>query len=106
VSALSTPSQVQIRLEAIEDDLARRQNDLEDAALEWFRAKRDREIEELRAYTEAVGTAPHRKFAADAAGAVIGADEEASWEGKKAVVRVLETRANIGMAILKSHGRA
>jgi hypothetical protein len=35
----------------------------------------------------------------------IGRDEEAEYEAIRAVVRVLETRANIGMALLKAQGR-
>lgn len=103
--ALSTPAQVQMRLEDIDRDLAERQNTLEETAMEWFRAKRDRELAEAVAYAGASGPATERKIIADAAGAEVGAEEEGAWEGKKAVVRVLETRANIGMALLKSQGR-
>lgn len=103
---LSTPTAVQVRLEAIEADLAVLQNEVEDAAFEWFRMKRDRELAEQVAYAKASGTTVERKLAADAAGAVVGCDEEATWEAKRAKVRILETRANIGMAILKSHGRS
>ena len=103
--SLSSPAQVMLRLEEIESELAERQNQLEDAALEWYRSKRDRELAENVAFASTVGTSMERKFAADAAGAVDGCDEEAAWEAKRAGVRVLETRANIGMAILKSHGR-
>jgi hypothetical protein len=35
-----------------------------------------------------------------------GMDDEAKYVGLKGVVEVLNTRAMIGMALLKSHGRA
>lgn len=106
MSALSSPAQVMARLQEIDADLAQRANELEDAALAWFRMKRDRELAERVAYAEASGTTVERKLAADAAGASVGADEEGAWEGKRAVVRVLETRSMIGTALLKSMGRA
>ena len=95
-----------VRLEEIEADLAVRANELEGAALAWFRMKRDRELAERTAYAEADGTTVERKLAADAAGAMVGCDEEAAWEGKRAVIRVLETRSMIGTALLKSMGRS
>ena len=104
--SLSTPQQVQARLESIEADLALRQNEIEPAAMAWFTSKRDRELAEAVAYAGAKGPATERKIIADAAGAEVGAEEEGKWEGMKHVIRVLETRANIGMALLKSHGRA
>jgi len=106
VSELSTPIAVQHRLEAIEHDLAVLQNELEVAALAWFRKKRDRELAESEMFARTEGTAVARKLTADAAGAVIGCEEEAVWEAKRAVIRVLETRANVGMALLKSMGRS
>lgn len=104
--SLASPELVVARLTEIDRDLAILQNELEDTAMEWFRSKRDRELAEQVAYAEATGTAAQRKIEADAAGAVIGCDEEAAWEAKRARVRVLETRANIGMAVLKSQGRS
>jgi ribosomal protein S11 len=94
------------RLESIDSDLALRQNELEDAASAWFRLKRDRERDEATAFMAAVGPVEQRRQEAKLAACHIGAAEEGAWEGKKAVVRVLETRANIGMAILKSQGRS
>ena len=78
MSDLSHPAAVKVRLEGIEDDLAVRQNRLETAALDWFRAKRDREKERATQFLAA----------------------------QKAVVRVLDTRAAIGMSILRSQERA
>jgi hypothetical protein len=104
--SLSTPQQVQARLEEIEGDLALRQNLLEAVALKWFRAKRDRERDWARAYISADGPAHVRKAEADLAVATVGVQEEAEWEAMRAVVRTLETRATIGMALLKVQGRA
>jgi hypothetical protein len=104
--SLSTPQQIQERLEAIEADLAARQNTLESAGMNWFRAKRDREQAWARAYVSADGPAHVRKAEADLAVATVGRNEEAEWEALRAVVRTLETRATIGMALLKTQGRA
>ncbi len=104
--SLSSPAAVQARLEEIEGDLASRQNELEAAALDWFKAKRDREKEHARIFIATTGTVAERKAAADKKTADMGRDAEAAYEAQKAVVRVLDTRAAIGMAILKSQGRA
>lgn len=117
--SLSSPALVQQRLEELDGALARAiapipvneqkdiaQNAMEAAALAWFRCKRDREVAKKTAYAEAIGTATERKIIADAAAAAVGVDEEALWEARKLVVRVLESRANVGMAILKAQGRS
>lgn len=104
--SLDTPALVMARLEAIEQDLALRQMDLEQAALDWFRAKRDREKKWAEAYLEAEGTDGARRAQANIAAVEVGKEFEAAWEGLKAVVRVLDTRAAIGMAILKAQGRS
>jgi ectoine hydroxylase-related dioxygenase (phytanoyl-CoA dioxygenase family) len=104
--SLSSPAEVMDRLAAIENDLASRQNDLERAALAHFRAKRDREESWARSFIAAEGTVAERKAIADSEHAQHGAIEEASYEAQRSVIRVLETRANIGMAVLKAQGRA
>lgn len=104
--SLSTPHQIQARLEAIDADLAERQNALEEAALAWFKAKREREKEYAIAYQEASGTVDERKAAAVQASYLIGVESEARYEALRAVVRVLDTRSAIGMALLKAQGRA
>ena len=103
---LSAPAQVVERLEQIEADLAVRQNALEAAALAWFQAKRQREHDRAVAFIGAEGTVAERSALADRATALDGREAEAEWEALRAVVRVLETRAMIGMGILKSQGRA
>jgi len=104
--SLSTPQQVQERLEQIERDLANRQNALETSALAWFRCKRDKEKRWAQAYLSASGPVNERKAHADLAVAVVGVAEEAEFEAIKAVVRVLEARATIGQSLLRSQGRA
>lgn len=103
--SLSTPQQVQARLEEIDRDLAMRQNVLESAALAWYRKKRDREQRWARAYIETEGPAHVRRAQADLAVATVGIAEEAEYEAVKGVVRVLETRASIGQSLLRSQGR-
>lgn len=106
---LSSPHAVQARLRDIEEDLAIRQNDLERAAMAWFKAKRDREKRWAQEFLDQEGnvkTIAERKAVADAETADIGIEDEAEYEATKAVCRVLETRAAIGMALLKSQGRA
>lgn len=102
---LDSPAVVQQRLEEIDEQLAFAVMHLEQTALAWFRARRDREVEEARAYASATGPATERKVVAVAAGAQIGVAEEAAWEARKLLVRVLESRANVGMSILKAQGR-
>jgi hypothetical protein len=104
-ATLSNPAAVQERLEEIDDRLAILSNDLEDAALDWFRVKRKREKEWAQAFIGGEGTAANRKAEADLAVADVGVDEEAAWEGKKAVSRTLDTRAAIGMSILRAQSR-
>jgi hypothetical protein len=90
----------------IDNDLATRQNDLEQAANDWFRAKRERERTWATTFVSSDGPVDARKAAAINASCMIGVDEEARWEGLRAVVRVLGDRANIGMSLLRSQGRA
>jgi hypothetical protein len=106
MTALSSPGQVQARLDEIEQDLATRQNELEVAALSHFRAKREKEKARAEELLRAEGTVAVRTAKAEVATAHIGVEDEARWEGLKAVVRVLDTRAAIGMSLLRSHGRA
>lgn len=106
MSDLSTPQQIQKRLEEIEQDLAVRQNAYEDAARKWFiklgTITRDRAL----AYRKAEGTSTEKREAANELHGVDGATEQAEYEALRAVVKVLEQRATIGMSLLKSQGRS
>jgi len=99
---LSTPAAVLERLGEIENDLAIRQNVLEQAAMQWYTAKRDREKSRAEVFLRTDGTVAERNATADLATAQHGAQAEAEYESLKAVVRVLETRASIGQSILKA----
>lgn len=103
---LSSPQQVTARLEAIDQDLAILQNEIEEAAWSWFRAKHKREQATAEAYLRAEGSVETRKAIANVQTACQSMEEEAAWEAKKAKLRTLETRSTVGASILKSQGRA
>ena len=102
---LTDPGGVMTRLDAIESDLANRQNALESAARNWFLAKRQKEHDRAVAFLSATGTVAERSAIADRDTALDGSQAEAEWEALKAVVRTLETRASIGQSLLRSQGR-
>lgn len=106
MSSLSSPELVVSKLEAIENDLADRQNLLEAAALNWFRAKRDREHAYAVAFMRAEGTVGQRQAVAAIESCRVGVEDEALFESLKAVCRTLETRASIGQSILRSQQRS
>lgn len=103
---LTHPGAVLARLEQIEHDLSERQGEYERAAFAWYRAKRELEHDIAVAYLAAEGTVDERRSKARKAVQGLHTEEEAQYEAIKAAVRVLETRASIGMAILKSQGRS
>src|ERR1035438_10033831 len=103
---LSDPAAVQLRLEELDHELAIMANDVESAALMHFKAKKTREQARAAAYIAAEGPVAERSAKADLAVAGLGVAEEASWEALRAKARVLETRAAIGMSILRSQGRS
>jgi hypothetical protein len=106
VSELSHPAAIQAKLEAIETEMAERQNFLEAAALDHWRSKREKEKARAEEFLKAEGTVAVRAALADHATALIGMEYEARWEGLKAVMRTLDTRAAIGMSLLRSQGRS
>lgn len=112
-ATLSHPAAVQERLSEIEEDLAGRQNDYEQAADDRARLIRDWEKRLAICHATAKGSnADSRK--ASALVAAIEQDDlyerlkdaEARYDSLRAVVRVLEVRSTIGMSILRSQGRA
>jgi hypothetical protein len=103
--SLTTPADVMARLADIENDLMVRQNDLEQAARDHFQAKREKEHNWACAFVQAQGTDGMRRALAQQATALTGALYEADYEAQKAACRVLETRANVLMAILKAQSR-
>ena len=103
--SLGDPGNVMARLEAIESDLAVRQNAWESAARKWFGIQGDLRKEWATAFLTAEGNSTEKRAAADKATAGRGGPEQAEYEAIRAVVKVLETRATIGMSILKAQGR-
>lgn len=103
-----TLAQIEERLQDIEADLASRQNAYERAAERWHRALREREyrhaIEFMRA--GAGKSVTERKEHAREQTWLIGVAEEATYEGLKSAIKVMEVRAMIGMALLKAAARS
>lgn len=110
MSTLVTPlsyAQVRDRLDEIDNDLADRMPNYEAACSNYFRAKRDYEAAYAREYVQAEGkNSEERKSRALLAlmpspeyKALIVA--EADYEGGKAAMRTLETRASIGQSLLR-----
>jgi hypothetical protein len=108
----SHPAAVMARLTEIEQYLADRQNAYETAANQKARLVRDWEKRLASARIHAKGNDADARKAA-ALMTAIEADDlydrlmtaEGTYEGCKAVVKVLEVRATVGMAILKAQGR-
>lgn len=103
---LSSPAEVQERLETIEGELGLRLNALEKAAFDWYRVKPQRERLWADKYIMTDGPAHVRKVVADGA---VAKDDWAELEGRyellKAVVRGLEAKASIGQSILRAQSR-
>lgn len=112
---LSHPAAVEARLSEIENDLAEIQNELEDAALDWFRIKRKRERAHAERFIGADGSVADRNAVADrdtadaayaaTTGLMTAWEAEGRYEALKAKARVLDTRAAIGMSILRAQSR-
>lgn len=101
-----TPAQIMSRLEEIEQDLADRQPELEQAAEAWTRAKRDKELAWATAYIASdAREVTSRKAAAILASEAIGVEAEARYVALSKVCALLETRASIGQSLLRAHGR-
>jgi hypothetical protein len=111
--AHDAPHTVVGRLEEIERDLAERMNDYEQAADDRARKIRDWE-KRLAIHQKTANGANAEVRKATALVAAIEqdglyeelSDAEARYDALRVVVRVLETRATIGMSILRSQGRA
>jgi hypothetical protein len=94
------------RLEAIEGDLAVRQNAYEAAARAWYVKLGEITKNQAIAYRKAEGTSTEKREAANELHGIDGANERAEYEALRAVIKVLEARATIGQSILKSMGRS
>ena len=102
-----TVQQITERLEGIEKDMFDRQVKGEKAAEDFYRTKRDYELAYAVKFMDATGTVTERKLKATRS---LEGDEvyrrlmehEGAYEGWRAVMRALEARSMIGMALLKS----
>lgn len=109
-----TPAQIEQRLEEIEADMAERQPKFEQAAEDFHRLTRDFNLRYAHAFMAAKGsTATERKQIATVAVAASDdgvyaklLDAEGRYEGLRAALNTMDKRGMIGMALLKSHGRA
>lgn len=109
---LSHPAAVMARLAEIENDLAERQNEYEQAASDKARLVRDWEKRYASHRVTAKGNDAEARKAA-ALGAAIDQDDlwerlkqaEGTFEACKVVVGVLDKRASIGQSILRAQGR-
>lgn len=109
---MDNPALVMNRLAEIENALAEKQNALEQAAGDLVRAKRDYEHRHATVYLTTEGTVAERQATTLIAIAAGDSelydrltDAEADYDSLTRVVRVLDTRASIGMAILKAQSR-
>jgi hypothetical protein len=111
MTVLSSPAQVIQRLEEIDADLANRQNDFETAASAYYHAKRHWEKSMAEAYVNAQGSNQKEResrailaeWKANSYRQFVLA--EAEYEGHKAAIRTLETRASIGQSLLRAQSR-
>lgn len=94
------------RLEQLERDLADRQATVEDLAVRWFKVKRDREKAYAIAFLAADGTTGQRDAQARlAAYDVDDGSVEGEWEGAKAAIKAIETRASVGQTLVRTNVR-
>jgi hypothetical protein len=111
--SLSTPQQVLERLSEIDEALALRMNDYETAAHEKATLTRDWD-KRLAIHMRLAKGSNEATRKANALTAAIEQDNlydrlteaEGEYEACRVVVRMLENRATLGMAILKSQGRS
>lgn len=102
-----TLEQIIGRLESIEADIETRQHKGESSAENFYRAKRDHELEYAKKYMDASGSVTERKLKATRAlehdpTYLALLEAEGAYEGWKAVMRALEQRASIGQSLLRN----
>lgn len=107
---MTDPAGIMARLDAIERDLADRQNEFADAARKRSRLVREVEfaeaVEYQRAKLEGLGPTDAKQFARARVGESQDYKDltaaEAAYEAGKAAVGVLSTRATIGQTLLRT----
>lgn len=108
---LWTPAQITERLQMIEEDLAERLPEFEEAAQKVYKLRRAYDLEVAKAFAVATGSPNERKqkavaVAGESAVFATLTENEGIYEARKAAVDLLQSRAMIGMALLKAQGRA
>lgn len=100
------------RLDGIDKDLETRQPEFEKAASDYYHAKREFEKAQAEEYVKAEGKNQEERRSKALIQVAYHREEwtqlkvaEANYEAHKAANRTLETRAQIGMSLLKSMGR-
>lgn len=104
---MDSPVQIMIRLEAIEKDLASRQNEFELAASKYHYHLRDVELLRASIYPSTSGTVEERKSSTTQQVSKYPEykhlqDAESEYESLKAVMKVLTTRASILQSVLRA----
>ncbi len=103
--ALSHPAGIEERLNEIDERLSTLADEFEDAAKDWFKAKKHRDQTHATVYVSTLGGHSERKAAADLAASEIGWEAEGRWEGMRQVLKTLETRSMVGASLLKLQTR-
>ena len=113
IATHDAPQTVMGRLSEIEQDLAHRQNDFEQAADERARLIRDWEKRLAICGMRASASSADRRRAMALVAAIEQddlyerlSDAEARYDALRVATRVLEQRATIGMSILRAQGRS
>jgi hypothetical protein len=104
---VNDPAAILRTLQAIEQDLAERQNDFSQAAGNRARLVREVEYEQALAFAKAPGNTTEKRERSKVA---VGGSQaykdltaaEATYDACKAAVGVLETRASIGQTLLRT----
>jgi hypothetical protein len=104
-STLAHPAGIMDRLDDIDSRLAVLADEFEPVAKAWFEHRKKRDEAYAKAYVAATGNHSERRELALLASSGIGVDEEAAWEGKRAVLKTLETRSMVGASLLKLQTR-
>ena len=111
MSDLTHPAAVMARLAAIENDLATRMNDYEQAASERARLTRDWEKRLAICGKRATGSSADMRKATALVAAIETddlyerlTDAEGRYEALRVVMKVLSDRSVVGMSVLRSQG--
>jgi hypothetical protein len=108
---LDSPAAVMQRLADIEGQMASNENGLEAAAMDYFSAKREHDLEMAKAVLRQEGKTVDQRNAQALVEVATGdvwqkfVTSEAAYNGLKLAQESLSSRSMIGMAILRAQGR-